>query len=400
MERNNSNRRDFLKNSFLGVASLGVLGLESKTNNVLKYSNEYLSGKKIIYRTLGKTGYSIPVISMGVMNADLPELVRKSYDIGVRHFDTAAGYQKGKNEEMVGNVIKELGVRKKVIIATKASLEQLRSGSGKDTDPKVLRDSLLEIFKGSLKRLQMKYVEILYVHGLTKKEDVCNPGVLEALAILKKEKKIMHAGVSTHKNMAEVINELAKNDIYSVVLSTCNYTFADDKNLMSAFENASKKDIGIIAMKTQGGGRSKEINPNHPAMLKWALNNKFITTAIPGYTNYDQMNENFSVAYDLEYTPGEKQFLKERKVDIGQNFCKQCENCLGTCPKGVDIPTLMRVHMYAAQYSNFYQARDTYNEISSDKNLGVCSDCSVCNAKCARNLNIASRIDELKNIYC
>jgi uncharacterized protein len=314
MEKNSSNRRDFLKSSILGAASLSLLSLETKANNLLNI-NELTGDKKIIYRTLGKTGYKLPVVSMSVMNADLPELVKKSYEIGIRHFDTAAGYQNGKNEEMVGEMIKELGVRKKVIIATKAALEPLRSASSKESDPKVIRDLLLDIFQGSLKRLQMKYVEILYVHGISKPEVVNNPGVIEALTKLKKEGKIKHAGISTHKNMAAVIDEMAKTDFYSVVLSSYNYTLSEDKNLSSAIENAAKKGIGIIAMKTQGGGRSKEVNPNHTAMLKWALSNKNITTAIPGYTNYDHMSENFSVAYDLDYTPEEKKFLKEKKLE-------------------------------------------------------------------------------------
>ena len=56
---------------------------------------------------------------MGVMNADNPALVKRSFEMGVRHFDTASGYQKGRNEEMLGSVIKELKVRDQVIIATK-----------------------------------------------------------------------------------------------------------------------------------------------------------------------------------------------------------------------------------------------------------------------------------------
>jgi aryl-alcohol dehydrogenase-like predicted oxidoreductase len=39
--------------------------------------------------------------------------------LGIRHFDTARGYQNGNNERMVGEQIKELGVRDEVTIATK-----------------------------------------------------------------------------------------------------------------------------------------------------------------------------------------------------------------------------------------------------------------------------------------
>ena len=57
---------------------------------------------------------SIPesgIISMGVMNTLDPVLVKRSYEIGVRHFDTAAVYARGRTEEMLGSVIKGLGAR-------------------------------------------------------------------------------------------------------------------------------------------------------------------------------------------------------------------------------------------------------------------------------------------------
>jgi aryl-alcohol dehydrogenase-like predicted oxidoreductase len=57
--------------------------------------------RNIIYRTIGKIGAKIPIVSMGVMNADNLELVRRAYEIGIRNFDTAANYQRCRNEKMV-----------------------------------------------------------------------------------------------------------------------------------------------------------------------------------------------------------------------------------------------------------------------------------------------------------
>ena len=45
--------------------------------------------EKIIYRTLGKTGIKLPVITMGVQNSDNPNLVRAALDAGMVHLDTA-----------------------------------------------------------------------------------------------------------------------------------------------------------------------------------------------------------------------------------------------------------------------------------------------------------------------
>ena len=135
-------------------------------------------------------------------------------------------------------------------------------------------------------------------------------------------------------------------------------------------------------------------------VLKWVLQHRFITSAIPGFTTFREVEQDFSVAYDLQYTREEKKFLEDEQVKLlmGKN-CKQCNSCSGTCSRGVDIPALMRVHMYAACYSNFYQARDTLNEIKQGKGLDVCSSCDTCTAKCVNRVDIKSRIDELKTIY-
>jgi predicted aldo/keto reductase-like oxidoreductase len=108
-----------------------------------------------IYRTLGKTGIRLPIVSMGVMNADVPGLVRRSFEIGIRHFDTAAVYQQGRNEQMVGSVIKEMGVRDQVTISTKvASPGRSRDRQAQSAvyTPAEVQARVLEIFDGSLRR--------------------------------------------------------------------------------------------------------------------------------------------------------------------------------------------------------------------------------------------------------
>jgi len=105
------------------------------------------------------------------------------------------------------------------------------------------------------------------------------------------------------------------------------------------------------------------------------------------------------VAYTLEYTEEEKQFLQDRNVKLSLGYCHQCQRCVPTCLKGVDIPTLMRTHMYATCYGNFYQARDAFESIPKAKGLNLCTTCGSCQAKCANQINIQKRIEELKLIY-
>ena len=55
--------------------------------------------------------------------------------------------------------------------------------------------------------------------------------------------------------------------------------------------------------------------------------------------------------------------------------------------------------MYAAQYTNFFQARITLDEIPAELSLQTCRSCSTCEAQCANSVNISQNIEELKLMY-
>jgi len=400
-------RRQFLAKSIAGVTSSGFLVLSIQKSTGKTQDRSTHKKKNIIYRALGKTGIKLPIISMGCVNTLNSALVRKSYETGVRHFDTAAGYTRGLNEEMIGKAIKELGVRDQSYIGTKIYVHSLTS-----SDSHKVKETSLRIAEESLKRLQTDYIDILYNQNVTSIDELKNPGVLEALQLLKEQKKARLIGFSTHRNMAELINEAITMDFYDVILTTFNYAYWDDKELINAIQAAANNGIGIIVMKTQCTQYSdrRYDKPEsilkyyrgkimQTAVLKWVMHHPFITTAIPGYANFNQMEEDFSVAYDLEYTDEEKKFLEDRGVKYSMGVCLQCDSCIPTCPKSVDIPTLMRTHMYATCYTNFYLAREALNEIREGRGLDQCASCDNCQAICQNKIDIAQRIDELKVIY-
>ncbi len=388
------NRRDFIVKPMTWFAASRLLGGLDLLAQPFETSGE----GEVITRTLGKTGLTMPVVSMGVMNASIPGVVRRAYERGMRHFDTAAGYQQGRNEEMVGSVIKELGVRDKVIIATKAHIRAPKRRDGN------FKQEFRTIFEGSLKRLQMDNVDILYYHNVETAEDARLPEAMEVLTALKKEGKTRFIGLTTHAGQTEVVNEATKLGAYEVMLVAVNYTMAHDKALLDAIDGAAKKGIGIVAMKTQAGGLArpdKKMPANLPphsqtALLKWVLQNKNITTAVPGFTSYEQLDQNWSVVGNLTYTAAEKAFLEDKAFVAQAEFCQQCGECRADCPLQVEIPALMRSHMYAVQYGNRELALETL--AGADRGLDKCAGCATCKASCRNQVNIARKIGELQQI--
>lgn len=383
-------RRRFLSQASFALTTAGVARLPRSLTPGRQTTAASAKGRTIILRTLGRTGIKVPIVSMGVMNARNPEVLKQAYDAGVRFFDTAQSYDQGRNEEMVGSVISQLGARDKVYVQTKIEVPRMSFGP--------VRDRLLENFAGCLKRLKMDYVDVLLIHQATV-DQMGNPDIIDALKEAKKQKTARFIGVSTHQNAA-VLNSAAASGFCDVVQFQFNFLNSEDKALLDALKNAAGRGIGLIAMKTQTGGRSRNMGSlNQTAMLKWVLQHPEIATAVPGYTNIDQVNESFSVAYGLDYTNEEKAWLGDRSVRLAIEFCRQCGTCVPTCPKGVDVPSLMRTHMYAAAYTNFDQARQTIERIPDSAGLKNCSDCTDCSARCAHSIRIRENIAELKTIY-
>ncbi len=388
------NRREFIVKPILWAGAASVLG---GTDLLLANpANEPLT-RPILQRKLGKTGLTMPVVSMGVMNADVPGLLRRAYELGIRHFDTAAGYQEGRNEQMVGRVIKEMGVRDEVMIATKQP--------AKNRPQKVAeaKKRFIEGVESSLRRLQMDYVDILYYHGVDSVEDSRAEGPLEALQALKKDGKTRFVGISTHKTK-DVVNEAIRLNLFDVALVTLNYTMAHDEGIVSTIERAQKSGIGIVAMKTQAGGTVRpdaKLPKTLPAvsqtaLLKWVLNHDFVTTAIPGFSTYEHLEQDFSVARNLTYTDEEERFLADKTFAVHAEFCQQCGECRGDCPKQADIPALMRSHMYAVQYGNTGMAREMLMSVAVGRGLDACDGCESCMAACRNNVQIGRKIAQLK----
>jgi hypothetical protein len=407
------NRRNFLGNSGKQLVLLGLAGLAKTDLMAVSKDAENNPGRpagapaRLQYRILGKTGIKMPIVSMGVMNANNPNLIKGAWDAGIRHFDTAWYYQNGNNEKMVGSVLRSLNVKREdVTIATKILLDGYITG-------KQAKDMFLTRFKESLERLQMDYVDILYYHMPDGLKQINDPSIREAFTELKAEKKIRFSGFSTHTDWPVFVEDATNRKFYDVILVSYNYGMNNDPRIFSSLKKAHEAGIGIIAMKTQcqqdwykdqlPAELQKyygEKNMN-TALLKWSLNNDYITTAIPGFTTFEQLKEDIAVGYDLTYTNEEKEFFKSKDVKLAiLSVCRHCGKCQSTCPQHVDIPSLMRTHMYSLSYGNPLLAKQTLSRIQTGRGLDICKDCTGCVSKCRNKVPIANRINELREIFC
>lgn len=386
-------RRLFIRNGVAGLAGVGALGALGARGRAFVLGQGAPQGSKLITRRLGRTGHVLPVVSLGVMNSNNPDLVRAALDGGIIHLDTANGYQRGTNETMIGKVLAGRP-RDSYVIATKVpGIPRDRNTGVFSAETKA--ETFLAMFDTSLKRLGLEYVDILYLHNVTKKESVVFEPLLKALQKVKADGRAKFIGVSTHGGEPEVIRAVVETGVHDVVLSGYNFRKTDLAGLDAAIAAAAKAGIGIVAMKTMAGGywdeeRQQPINVK--AALKWALNNPNITTAIPGMTTFDQLQADLDVAKDITLTPAE---IKDLKLDTktGGLYCQQCGTCLGQCRRGLPIPTLMRGYMYAYGYRNMDLAKDVVAEMGVPKD--PCGNCESCPVKCTMRFDVKARVSSV-----
>jgi predicted aldo/keto reductase-like oxidoreductase len=380
-------RRQFLKAGVVGAAS-AVLGGGTLAEAAALYA-EAAPGAfpRPVYRTLGRTGLKVAVVSFGAMLTPEPEVLRIAFDNGVNYVDTARKYMDGRNEEIVARALK--GRRDKVYVATK-TLPQSRS-----------KDDIIRDVEASLTALETDHLDVIQLHNLDGKGRIFVPETREALAKLKKDGKVRFCGVTTHKNEAEVLNALV--DDQDRFFDTClvKYNFESPKEVGEAISRAARAGIGIIAMKTQAGGYRTgalgAISP-HQAALKWALQNPNVTMAIPGMKDLAQLREDIAVM-GMPFQYADERILRKYHAAIAGFYCDLCGTCEGTCPRGVEISNVNRSLMYAeGAYQDRGLAMSTYRELPAAASAAACLECPVCVATCAKGLNIAAKMERARDL--
>ncbi len=114
-------------------------------------------------------GRSVNPIGLGCMNVShaygvppSPEqgraVLKRALDLGVDHFDTAALYGAGRNEELVGETFKS--VRKQIFLASKCGMTVVDGKRVIDGHPQTLTATC----DASLRRLQTDHINLYYLH--------------------------------------------------------------------------------------------------------------------------------------------------------------------------------------------------------------------------------------------
>ena len=191
---------------------------------------------------LGNTDLWVSRISLGTMSLKggastlNTRIIQEAYHQGINYFDTADLYERGMNEDMLGQVL--LPVRHKVLLATKVGNQW--NSDGQSWSWKASKAYLIKNVEASLSRLKTDYIDLYQLHGGLIEDPIDD--IIEAFELLKKQGKIRYYGLSSIR--PNVIKAYAERSAISSVMMPYSLL---DRRAEDMFSLLREKGIAIIA---------------------------------------------------------------------------------------------------------------------------------------------------------
>jgi aryl-alcohol dehydrogenase-like predicted oxidoreductase len=324
-------------------------------------------------RKLGNTGLQVSALGLGCMGMtfsytpfpdkkDMIILMHKAVELGINFFDTAEVYGPYNNEELVGEALAP--VRGKVVIATKFGFN-IRDGkmAGVSSHPDAIRKAV----EGSLKRLRVDVIDLLYQHRVDPNVPV--EEVAGTVKDLIREGKVKHFGLSeagantirrahavqpvaalqseyslwTRQHELEIIPAIEELGIGLVAFSPLGKGFlagkidehtkfgeGDIRNVLPCYTEEARVANKVLPDLLQQFAEKRDATPAQIA-LAWVLAQKPWIVPIPGTTKLHRLEENIGAA-SIQLTAAELQEIEEASAHIkimGTRYTEAMEKSTG-----------------------------------------------------------------------
>lgn len=317
------------------------------------------------YRKLGNTDIEISAVTFGAWaiggwmwggneKKDSIKALHACFDTGITTIDTAPIYGMGASEEIVGEALE--GKRQEVKILTKYGMRwddkngefffesEMNDGTPVKIYKYAAKESVIKECENSLRRLRTDYIDLYQIHW----HDATTPiaETMEAVAQLKKEGKILAAGVCNYT--AEWVTEA--DETLEIVSNQVPYSMVKRDIEADVVPQALEKNKAILAYSPlQRGLLTGKITPDYQfgegdhrpgtaffkegnlvktnafldkikpiaddkgitlaqLVIRWTLDQPGITCALVGARNEKQVKEN-AIAGEVSISAEEMQLI-------------------------------------------------------------------------------------------
>ncbi|HKJ68974.1 MAG TPA: aldo/keto reductase [bacterium] len=286
-------RREFLKNSALTAAVLGIA-----PNLAVPAVREGRDSKGLPTRTLGNTKEVVPPLALGTGSRfcavededEALELLTYALDHGFYYWDTAHSYDYNGvvSEERLGKILKHR--RNEVFLSTKVD----------NRDP----DAAKAQIEQSLTRLQTDHVDILKIHSIQSTgdaRDIGSPnGVLQVVQKAKEEGLAKYIGFTGHTSAEAMAMMAEQYDFDTMLIALNHYQQGNQPFEEKAIPTAKSKGMGVIVMKVIRPRETvRSVTPRD--LIRYALSLKNADAAVVGTDSLQVLKENIQLVKN--FTP-------------------------------------------------------------------------------------------------
>ncbi len=370
------------------------------------------------YRIDPKTGARISALGLGCMRFPRTPLgtpdasaaraiISRAVELGVNYLDTAYLYP--GNEACVGAALEELGLRERVLLATKLPHASCRAPEDFD-----------RFFQTQLKRLRTDRIDYYLLHNVTgfeQWERLRALGIEAWIARQKAAGRVGAIGFSYHGSAGDFPRLL---DAFAWDFCQIQYNYANETYQAgtAGLHAASERGLAVFVMEPLLGGRLADKLPDAarrvldaagsdrfatPAAwgLSWVWNHPGVTMLLSGMASPAMVEENAAVAEGAlpgSMTPAELDAIARVLAVFERSNrvpCTGCNYCM-PCPKGVNIPGCFAA--YNASYAHgWFTGISQYMTASairtgSPKLASACVSCGACARKCPQHIDIPARL--------
>ena len=351
---------------------------------------------------LGLGAMRLPVAGGNDADIDVAaaeELVACAMEQGINYYDTAWGYHGGNSETVLGKALGRYP-RESYYLATKFPGYDLANM------PKAE-----EIFEKQLEKCGVDYFDFYLFHNVCEMNIDAyldeKYGIFTYLMEQKKNGRIKHLGFSAHGS-CEVMKRFLEAygpdmEFCQIQLNYIDWTFQEAKEKTELLRSWQ---IPVWVMEPLRGGKLAGLSEADAQTLKklrpaetaagWAF--RFlqsvpgVTVVLSGMSDSVQLQENIQVF-------SEEKPLEKEEMDAllsvadgmlnGRVPCTACRYCVSHCPKGLDIPMLLRLYNEHAFTGGGFIAPMALMAVPQEKHPSGCVGCRSCEAVCPQQIRIA-----------
>lgn len=314
------------------------------------------------YKLLGNTGLKVSELCLGTMTfggqgmwtaigtlpqKEVNDLVKCSVDAGINFIDTANVYSFGLSEQLTGQAIRDLGLKRDdLVIATK-----VRGAMGEGPNQSGLsRKHILQQADESLARLKTDYIDLYQIHGFDAETPM--EETLKALDSLVQSGKVRYIGCSNLAawQIMKALGISGKEHLSKFVSLQAYYTIAGRDLEREIVPLLNDQKLGLMVWSPLAGGflsgkytrnsnaeEGRRVNFDFPPInkekafdiidvmqliaqnqhasiaqiaLAWLLHQPVVTSIIVGAKKTEQLTDNLK-SVDIKLTTDELSQLNE-----------------------------------------------------------------------------------------